>query len=156
MPVRLCGQDALGVLLLLARGRTGGLQVLVQQAAGVGGEFAGEGPHPVALLCQLDPLQRLLAQALKEFGLLGQLGGQLVKVALEFFEGGVSAVLGDQGLRGLALHRVVKGGDDRSAEGGPSEQPHRRGPVELADGEGDLVDPGLPCRCRLNQYPELP
>ncbi|KPC71240.1 hypothetical protein ADL26_15600, partial [Thermoactinomyces vulgaris] len=105
--VRLRGQEPFGALIglgvFLARGRAGGLEVLVEQTPGRIRERALERPHAVALRGQLQALHRLLAQLIEQLGLLSNRGPQLVQVAAQLFEGGVRAVLGHHRLGSRAL-----------------------------------------------------
>jgi hypothetical protein len=160
--VRLRGQQAFafvfaaGLGVLLARGRAGGLQVLVEQSPGRLGQGAFQVPHAVAGLGEFEPLEGLLTQVVEQFGLLGDRGPQLIEVPPQVLEGSVLAVLGDHGLRCGAQDVGVEGGSDWVPEWGAGEESHGGGLVELADGVGDLVDPCCSCRCRLGQDPELP
>jgi hypothetical protein len=146
------GEQAVGVLVLLARRGDCGPQGVAEELAGVVGEQAFDVPHAIGALVDFQPGQGLLAQLGEERLLVEELGADAVQVLGEFGAGGVDAVLPDQ-LFGSPARGAIRG-LDRGGVGDPGVH-GQAFTLDTAHGVGDGVDAGGPREGGLGEVLEL-
>ncbi len=142
VPVRGVGQHAVGVGLLLAGRRHGGLEEVREQPSRVGRDGAVDLPHAVGPLGHLQVGQGLLGEVVEQRHLVEEPGDDLIDMVAQLGVGGVPAVLADELFRGGAADLGVVGARDRAGgDGGPGVD-HEALLVEGEHGVGDGVDAG--------------